>query len=297
MNSLHPALARTFNILVPIFTVLAILITAVRLLVTPVFVRFEYATPNFPEDRYGFTKADRLKWAPYAVDYLVNSAEVSFLGDLTFEDGSPLYNERELSHMRDVKNLTQAALKVWYVALVGLFGLGIWASRGGWLPEYKRMLGNGGKATVLFILALMVGIALGFDAVFTGFHRIFFTGDTWLFSYSDTLIRLFPIRFWRDVFIALGVLSLAGGGALSAGAVEVGGSVIGQAGGALMTAGGNALGQGAGGSSGPGGTGLAPGAAPRKKWQTAGGTSVQDDTSPESRDLMDWNSLPFAGGQ
>ncbi|MBN2500447.1 MAG: TIGR01906 family membrane protein [Anaerolineales bacterium] len=214
MNSLHPALARIFNILVPIFVVLAILIGAIRILVTPAFVRFEYATPNFPEDRYGFTEADRLKWAPYAVNYLVNSADPSYLGDLTFEDGSPLYNERELSHMLDVKNLTQAALKVWYGVLVVLLGLGIWAWRGDWLVEYQRMLGSGGKATVLFILALLVGVGLGFDAMFTGFHRIFFTGDTWLFNYSDTLIRLFPIRFWRDVFIALGVFSLVGGSAL-----------------------------------------------------------------------------------
>jgi integral membrane protein (TIGR01906 family) len=214
MNVLHPVLARVLKILIPILVVLGLLLTAIRLLITPAFVRFEYATPNFPPDRFGFSEADRLKWAPYAVDYLVNSADVSYLGDLTFEDGSPLYNERELSHMLDVKNLTQAALKVWYLALVALLGLGIWAWRANWLAEYKQMLGSGGKATLIFIAVLILGVALGFDAVFTGFHRIFFSGDTWLFSYSDTLIRLFPIRFWRDVFIGLGLLSSAGGAAL-----------------------------------------------------------------------------------
>ena len=43
---------------------------------------------------------------------------------------------------------------------------------------------------------------------FTTFHRIFFKGDTWTFPYSDTLIRLFPIRFWRDSFIAVGVITI-----------------------------------------------------------------------------------------
>jgi uncharacterized membrane protein len=59
-----------------------------------------------------------------------------------------------------------------------------------------------------------VFIGVSFNALFTGFHSIFFEGDSWLFFYSDTLIRLFPLRFWRDVFIALAVLSLGAGALL-----------------------------------------------------------------------------------
>jgi integral membrane protein (TIGR01906 family) len=64
------------------------------------------------------------------------------------------------------------------------------------------------------IIAILIFVALSFNALFTAFHRVFFEGDSWLFSYSDTLIRLFPIRFWQDVFIALGVLTLLGAGVL-----------------------------------------------------------------------------------
>jgi uncharacterized membrane protein len=41
---------------------------------------------------------------------------------------------------------------------------------------------------------------------------MFFEGDTWLFLYSDTLIRLFPERFWLTAFIGIGAgtLLLAG---------------------------------------------------------------------------------------
>jgi hypothetical protein len=66
--------------------------------------------PGFPADRYGFTTADRLYWADIAVDYLVNTAGIEFLADLRFEDGSPVYNERELKHMVDVKNRGQRRL-------------------------------------------------------------------------------------------------------------------------------------------------------------------------------------------
>jgi integral membrane protein (TIGR01906 family) len=34
---------------------------------------------------------------------------------------------------------------------------------------------------------------------FVAFHGLFFEGDSWLFDYSDTLIRLFPMPFWIDI--------------------------------------------------------------------------------------------------
>ncbi|MCD6344052.1 MAG: hypothetical protein J7M17_00400, partial [Anaerolineae bacterium] len=36
------------------------------------------------------------------------------------------------------------------------------------------------------------------DTFFVGLHGLFFTEGTWRFFYSDTLIRLFPVRFWQD---------------------------------------------------------------------------------------------------
>jgi integral membrane protein (TIGR01906 family) len=45
---------------------------------------------------------------------------------------------------------------------------------------------------------------------FEDFHRIFFKGDSWLFSTSDTLIRLFPQQFWFDAALAIGLFTLGG---------------------------------------------------------------------------------------
>src|SRR5215211_9549720 len=103
--------------LVALIVPIALIGLGLRLLLSPLFLKLEYNMPYFPPDEYGFTKEDRLKWAPYALDYLVNSEDISYLGDLKFEDGTPLYNERELSHMEDVKRVTQRALRVWYISL------------------------------------------------------------------------------------------------------------------------------------------------------------------------------------
>jgi hypothetical protein len=59
----------------------------VRLLINPWYPAFEYRTPGFPDDPYGFTLQERLKFAKNAVDYLVNSEDISYLGDLHFPDG------------------------------------------------------------------------------------------------------------------------------------------------------------------------------------------------------------------
>lgn len=208
------------SILVP----LALIGTALRILLSPIFINIEYRMPYFPVDEYGFTQQDRLRWAPFALEYLVNNSGISYLGDLKFADGSPLYNERELSHMADVKNVTLGALRVWYASLFILALLAILAYRQKWIPDYVNGLRRGGMWMIGLAVALGLVAGVGITAnpdvfwqFFTFFHSLFFTGDSWLFSYSDTLIRLFPIRFWEDAFLWAAILALGGGVGLAFG--------------------------------------------------------------------------------
>ena len=210
--------------LVAILVPLALIGLGVRALLTPFFLQVEYNMPYFPADTYGFTKADRLKWAPYALEYLVNDADISQLGDLKFEDGTPLYGERELSHMEDVKGVTKGVLNAWYVSLVSLAALGVWAWFGKWEQTYRQGLMRGGWLMVGLAVAIgvivLVGIVINpniFWNFFAWFHSLFFEGDSWLFLYSDTLIRLFPLRFWMDAFLIAAVIALGGALGLSLG--------------------------------------------------------------------------------
>lgn len=199
------------QIVVFVVVLYGLIMTGIRLLMTDAFVNIEYNMPYFPEDSYGMTKAQRINWGSISVDYLLNDAGIEFLGDLTFEDGTPLFIESELSHMLDVKILTQAALKYWYADLVVLLVLWLAAWRMGWLPEFKQMVSRSGLYTIIVLGTLVLFILLSFNALFTGFHRIFFEGNTWIFRYSDSLIRLFPLRFWQDAFIMAGAITLLGG--------------------------------------------------------------------------------------
>jgi integral membrane protein (TIGR01906 family) len=54
---------------------------------------------------------------------------------------------------------------------------------------------------------VIIFVIVGFGVLFVAFHNVFFEPGTWVFFYSDTLIRLFPERFWRDIFIYVGLIS------------------------------------------------------------------------------------------
>jgi integral membrane protein (TIGR01906 family) len=212
------------SLLVTLLVPLALIGLGLRVLLTPLFLNVEYNMPYFPPDEFGFTKADRLKWAPYALNYLTNSADISYLANLKFDDGKPLYNERELSHMNDVKRVTQSGLMVWYLSLAALALLRVWAWFGGWGEVYRLGLMRGGWLMVILAVAVgviaIIGIAISpdlFFQFFAGFHHLFFEGDSWLFLFSDTLIRLFPIRFWQDAFLWAAIIALGGGLALALG--------------------------------------------------------------------------------
>lgn len=207
-------LKRSVQWIVVILTPVILILLSVRFLLTPVFIQLEYRMPNFPQDTYGFSMEDRLHWSEVARVYLLNSAGVEFLADLTFEDDSPLYNERELQHMLDVQIVVEAAMAVMWTSLLAVVLAGVWAKRGDWWWDYRQAFSRGGWLTVGIIVAVIAAIALNFNAFFVAFHKVFFEGNTWLFKFSDTLIRLFPVRFWQDAFITVGGLTLVAGALL-----------------------------------------------------------------------------------
>jgi integral membrane protein (TIGR01906 family) len=109
--------------------------------------------------------------------------------------------------MVDVKIVVKSALNVWYGSLILLLVFGIWAWYRKQLGFYRKSLIRGGWLTLGLIGVIFAFILIAFGVVFVLFHQIFFASGTWMFFYSDTLIRLFPERFWRDIFLVVGGLS------------------------------------------------------------------------------------------
>lgn len=201
-------LKKVFQALVTISTPFIFLMFAVRVMLTPLFLQVEYNLPGFPADPYGFTREQRLNFSKISVDYLINNEGIEFLQNQKIDEGTPLYNARELSHMLDVKVLVKKMLTTWLVLLLIWLLLLVWAWRGKWFLDFLLAVSNGGWLTLGIILFLLTAVLVDFDGLFTAFHHLFFEGDTWLFYYSDSLIRLFPMRFWRDAFILTGGITI-----------------------------------------------------------------------------------------
>ena len=196
-----------FSVLIPIAVVIFIILTSVFLWMNPIIWDSLYNSPGFPPDTYGFTAKDRMTYSRISLEYMVNDAGISFLSNQKLPDGSPLFNERELSHMVDVKRLAQSSFITWGILIVLLAGSAVMAHRQKWMAVWGQSVSMGGWITIGLIIAIFIFILTSFDTLFTDFHHLFFSGNSWLFLYSNSLIRLFPIAFWQDAFIIVGIVA------------------------------------------------------------------------------------------
>ena len=197
------------RLLIVLAVPIVLTMVVVRALTLPWYPAFEYARPGFPQDSFGLTQQERLSLAQASIRFLNVPGHTELLTDLRLPNGEPAYNEREFSHMVDVKRvfsrltlLAGAMLLVAVIAAAVLARLddrcGIWDA-----------IAEGGGLTLAVLLTLGVWMLTGFDQFFTFFHGLFFQPGTWTFSYSDTLIRLFPLPFWQDAgLIVAGAVSL-----------------------------------------------------------------------------------------
>lgn len=147
-----------------------------------------------------------------------NSGE-EYIDLVVMKDGRPfpLFNDREIEHLKDVKALFHLVYKmlsgsvIYFILFAGLTLFRRNRVSLGW------GLFGGGVLTLALMIALGVAIAVGFDRVFLQFHLLSFANDFWMLDPSrDYLIMLFPQGFWFDatLYIVLGT---------AAGAVVLGG--------------------------------------------------------------------------
>jgi integral membrane protein (TIGR01906 family) len=133
---------------------------------------------------------------------------MSELEQARLPNGAPAFQDREIKHMLDVRVLMA---KVFPLALVIGIVLVVLAFVFRKSPVYRDAVPHGLRAGSTLTLILLVGliayVLLNFDAFFLQFHQLFFEGDSFLFRYDDTLIRLYPEQLWSDASILIGVLT------------------------------------------------------------------------------------------
>ena len=135
-------------------------------------------------------------------------------------NNNPIFNQREVIHLKDVKGLIWLDYKVLLGTLLyALTYIGLiffWQKRRYWRQMAWGMIG-GSSLTLALMLALGLGTLLDFDQLFLQFHLLSFANEFWLLDPNrDYLIMLFPQGFWYDaavfcVGIAVILAIVAGG--------------------------------------------------------------------------------------
>jgi len=180
-------------------------------------------------DKYEISQAagiDRLQLravAQHLIDYFNLRTDTVQITVVRRLEKFNLFNERELTHLEDVRRLIQldywvqrgAFLLMIICALALFFG-----SRVGWRTLVKGLSG-GSLITVGLMVILALWAFFGFEQFFVLFHLVSFPNEYWMLDPAkDYLIRLFPQGFFYDA-------ALFGFGAVILEALLVGGIALG----------------------------------------------------------------------
>lgn len=168
----------------------------------------------------GLEQAELKKAADGLIGYF-NSGE-ELIDIIVMKDGESfqLFNEREISHLKDVKGLFR--LVYWLLLGTLIYGL-VYLGLNVFLWKDKKRIWQGllygGGLTLVLMAALGIGALINFDGLFRQFHLIGFTNDLWMLNpTTDYLIMMFPRGFWYDAALfwalstAVGALVLGGVG-------------------------------------------------------------------------------------
>jgi integral membrane protein (TIGR01906 family) len=192
------------SVLTALSTAVVVLALAVLPFLNPAWVAFEQG------------RSQAAAWTGFAPDDL-RAASNAILFDLVIGppgfdvavDGVPVLSEAERGHMRDVRGAFAGFAILAGLALLWLVAARRIARAG---PDFWRPVRAGAIGLLGTIVVLGVVAAVAFDAAFDLFHRLLFAGGTWSFDpATDRLVQLFPMQFWFETSIVVGlvVLSLA----------------------------------------------------------------------------------------
>jgi integral membrane protein (TIGR01906 family) len=178
----------------------ALLICCVPLFLVTTTLRWEVSEIRLYEygfDTYnishvtGIEEADLLKVAHQLIDYF--NAKATTPQVTVYKEGQSfdIYNEKELAHLTDVKNLVRLD---GYVQMFVLAAMIICRWR-----TIVRSLFFGAVLTLVLAVILALWTLFGFDQLFILFHRLSFTNMLWILDpATDYLIMMFPGEFFYD---------------------------------------------------------------------------------------------------
>ncbi|MDW8237051.1 MAG: TIGR01906 family membrane protein [Aquificaceae bacterium] len=182
-------------LLIGIYPVFIVFLSA-RIAYTEPLVRLTYSTIRIKEDP--LPKEDRLNLAILGLRAVTTSK-----GMEEFENAG-VFNQKEINHMKDVKNLLTIVFSSLYfmifLYLLSAFFLGF--------KELKKIMLSGAIFTFILIALTLLFAIISYETLFVGFHELFFKEDSWRFRDEDMLLRIYPMEFWFKSTVYAGTIGI-----------------------------------------------------------------------------------------
>ena len=177
------------------------------------------------EAEIGISAEDSADAIMAMIDYMEGRREDIQLEVVEYGQTVTMFNQQEIDHMVDVRNLYQSFCRLEYLglALLVILLLAMLMARRREVELAGRIRGGLWRALAVFgcVLAVLGIYALvDFYDFWTRFHYVFFTNDLWLMDYNTCrMIRICPLDLFSGIiarFTALGLGALALVSALTA---------------------------------------------------------------------------------
>lgn len=184
------------------------------------FYKNEYDKLGVAEE-IGISREELQKTTNVLLDYIQDKRDDLNVSATIHGQERQVFNEKEVMHMIDVKNLYLHAMNVKMITGIGfiLFGLlGVLFDRKNALKNSTEMFIMGTLSALTLIVFLGLYAMIDFDQFWLQFHYIFFTNDLFLLDpTTDILIQMVPSQFFFDLVFRIagtflvGMIALCGG--------------------------------------------------------------------------------------
>jgi len=201
----------------------ALFIVVVPLFLTTSSISWAFNSPGLYNDGFekyyisrisGITDADLRQVGADIRHYINSGDEPLVVTTRIFGEKRDLFNNREIAHMKDVKQLVRgvyvlALVSAAYLAAMIIVGFGWQKAR--FVPALAKRLTWGGGLTLILMVVFGIAALVGFDSVFLKFHQLSFANDLWrLDPRTDYLVRIFPQDFWFDATMWVSIRVISG---------------------------------------------------------------------------------------
>ncbi|MCH2669757.1 MAG: DUF1461 domain-containing protein [Gammaproteobacteria bacterium] len=202
----------SIRLLMAVVLLTLIVTTSVRFVASNTIIyEFLFARNNVSE-LTGIQPSDLSVIAEQVKEYLTGDRTDLNIKALVYGEAVRLFTAAELSHMYDVRHLFsltfQTQLYSFFLLLV-VFALSLLRLKKRVLLELALWFQSG--SLLCFSAIAVVGIAslVAFPQLFELFHMVGFPQGNYRFdSNTSFLVQIFPLGFWREITILIGLISV-----------------------------------------------------------------------------------------